>query len=308
MQNISKLTIGTRGSRLALTQANWVRERLTERYPDIEVSLKIIKTKGDKILDTPLGNLGGKGLFVKEIEEELLRGGIDLAVHSMKDMPLAIPEGLRFAAITERESGSDVLISRNGEGLKDLRRGARIGTGSLRRISQLKNMRPDLEIVRIRGNLDTRIKKLKSEDLDAIVVAAAGIRRMGWEDQITEYLDVNEIIPAAGQGALAIEAVCEDVDISECLGFLNHEQTSVEVRAERAFLGVLGGGCQVPVAVHGIANGGKIDLLAMVAREDGTKVIRGEMRGDVKDPEDVGIRLGEDFLRRGAGEILRIED
>ncbi|HDO26320.1 MAG TPA: hydroxymethylbilane synthase, partial [Nitrospirae bacterium] len=250
-----KIIIATRGSKLALWQANWIKSRLKKELNVPDIALNIIKTTGDKILDVPLAKVGGKGLFVKEIEEALLRGDADLAVHSMKDVPTDLPRELHIAAICEREDPRDALIttihdSRTVHGFKNLPEGAKIGTSSLRRSCQLLNIRPDLKIEQLRGNLDTRIRKLDEGQYDAIIVAAAGVKRLGMADRITETFGPDITLPAIAQGAIGIECRKDDEHINELLGPLNHTQTSVCVRAERAFLKKLEGGCQVPIAAY----------------------------------------------------------
>ncbi len=318
------MRIGTRGSQLALTQAHWVKAGLEDRHTDLETQLIKIKTTGDQILDVPLAKVGGKGLFVKEIEEALLREEIDLAVHSMKDVPTALPPELHLGVVTRREDARDVLISADGRSLKDLPRGARVGTSSLRRQAQLLHFRPDLQIVQLRGNLDTRIRKLTDEGLAAIVLAAAGLRRMGWEERVTEYLDPEISLPAVGQGALGIECRVRDESTNRVLQFLNHEPTRCGVLAERAFLRRLEGGCQVPIAAHAlILNGStpareetrsaspasqnpetRIRLEGMVAGVDGRRLIRESEEGPASQAESLGVRLAERLLQRGADVIL----
>ena len=299
-----RINIGTRGSKLALWQANWVRSALRTEYPSFSVELVPIKTKGDKILDVPLAKVGGKGLFVKEIEDALLEGRIDLAVHSMKDMPSEIPEGLCIGAIPERESPNDVLISKNGELLSDLRPGAIIGTSSLRRAAQLKYVRSDVEILPLRGNLDTRIRKLETENMDAIVLAAAGIKRLGLESRVTEYLDEDIMLPAVGQGALCIEIRKRDPEIEKVINALNHWETEVAVNGERAFLHRLEGGCQVPIAAHGTIKNGSFTLCGLVADVNGTILIKDALSGPVESFESIGIRLADRLLEKGAKPIL----
>ncbi|RLB07867.1 MAG: hydroxymethylbilane synthase [Deltaproteobacteria bacterium] len=296
------IRIGTRGSKLALKQTTWVRDRIAARYPEISLEVVRIRTTGDKITDVPLAKVGGKGLFVKEIEEALLRGEIDLAVHSMKDVPTELPPGLHLGAITERQDPRDVLISRNGRGLRELPSGARIGTSSLRRKAQLLGINPHWEVVPLRGNLDTRIRKLETEGLDAVILAAAGVCRMGLEGEITEYFTPEVMLPAVGQGALGIECRV-DAEANELIAFLHHPESAMAVRGERAFLRQLQGGCQVPIAAYGEVRGGKLLLQGMVARLDGSKFFRAEAEGE--DPEEVGRRLAEDLLAQGAEKVLR---
>ena len=244
----SELKIGTRGSQLALFQANWVKDRLVQAHPDLNISLVKIKTTGDKIQDVPLAKVGGKGLFVKEIEEALLQRRIDLAVHSIKDVPTEFPKGLHLSVITKREDPRDVLISKDGKSLKDLPKGAKIGTSSLRRQAQLLHFRSDFELIPLRGNLDTRLKKLKTMNLDAIVLAIAGVKRLGFEEKITEIIPPEVSLPAIGQGALGIETRMADQEVERQIRFLDDRDSSIAVSAERAFLGKLEGGCQVPIA------------------------------------------------------------
>ncbi len=298
------LRIGTRGSALALWQAEWVKSQLLGRQQELIVELVVIKTTGDKILDVPLAKVGGKGLFVKEIEEALLDGRADLAVHSVKDMPAELPEGLHLAAMPPREDPRDALISKNGAGLDKLPHGARVGTSSLRRAAQLLHLRPDLRIETLRGNVDTRLRKLKIEGLDAIVLAAAGLKRMELSQVISEYLEPERLLPAVGQGALGIETRTGDVFTNEIVESLVHQQTVTTVRAERAFLKRLEGGCQVPIGAYATLEGETLILTGMVADLKGVRLIRREMRGDARQPEVVGERLAEVVLESGGGEIL----
>jgi hydroxymethylbilane synthase len=263
-----------------------------------------IKTEGDKI-DFPLFKVGGKGLFVKEIENALLRGEVDLAVHSAKDLPALIPEGLMLMSFPEREDPRDVLISVEGRTWKELPQGGKMGTGSLRRQAQMLHLRPDLEIVSLRGNLDTRIKKLSTLQLDAVILASAGLRRMGWEDKVSEYLDPNIMLPAIGQGVLAIEGRVRDGRIHRLVASLNHAPTQASVTAERSFLKRLEGGCQVPIAGLARVVAEKLSLTGLVAGVDGRKVIKGKIEGAAAKSEDLGIELAEELLEKGAGDILR---
>ncbi len=297
------LIIGTRGSALAVWQAEHVAGRLRAAFPERSVRLERIRTTGDKILDVPLAEVGGKALFVKEIEEALLQGRVDLAVHSMKDVPTDLPAGLCIAAVGEREDPADVLISRTGAGLAALPPGARIGTSSLRRKAQLLHHRPDLVVVSLRGNLDTRIRKLATEGLDAILVAAAGVKRLGLSDRVTERLSTEMLLPAIGQGALGIEV--REPRPAEIVGVLDHPDSHAAVRAERALLRRLEGGCQVPIAAYAEVAGEEVILRGLVASLDGRRLIRGESRSARGNPEAAGLDLAEDLLRRGAAEILR---
>ena len=300
---LKSLRIGTRASQLALWQANWVKSELEKRYPGMEVSLVKIKTMGDKILDVPLAQVGGKGLFVKEIEEAMLRGEIDIAVHSMKDVPTEFPDGLGLVCITEREDPRDAVISR-GVKFADLPQGARIGTSALRRQAQLLKVRPDMEMVIIRGNVETRIRKLNDENLDAVILAAAGLKRLGFTDQVTEYLPVELSLPAIGQGALGIECRLDDEAVKETIAFFNHPDTAHAVRAERALLWRCEGGCQVPIAAYGEANGEQLTLTGFVASVDGKQSVKGSITGKAEDCEKLGIALAEQLLKDGAHEIL----
>jgi len=301
---MSQIRIGSRGSQLALWQAGHIQSEIQNRFPGISVIIKTIKTTGDKILDTPLAKVGGKGLFVKEIEDALLNNEIDLAVHSMKDVPVIIPERLCIAAVTKREDPRDVIISREGKEFLHLPHGAHIGTSSLRRISQLLSHRPDLNISSLRGNLDTRIKKLDSGAYDAIILAAAGIIRMGWGERITEYLPVNISLPAIGQGALCIECRENDNTILEKIKWLNHNEDSLCIRAERAFLKRLEGGCQVPIGAYATITKFMLEMEGFVASVDGKRMVREKRTGTSDNPEDIGIRLAESLLSQGGGEIL----
>ena len=300
----SSIKIGTRASKLALWQANWVQSALHERFPGHRVELVTIKTKGDKILDVPLARVGGKGLFVKEIEQALLDNRIDLAVHSMKDMPAEIPSGLCIGAIPQREDAADVLVSKKDLALAELKTGAAIGTSSLRRAAQLRHARPDITIMPLRGNLDTRLKKLLTEDLDAIVLAAAGVKRLNLAHRITEYLQADIMLPAVGQGALCIEMRQDDPVIGPMLATLDHSISRSIVLGERAFLNRLGGSCQVPIAGNGQINADRFTLTGLVADVDGSRVIKSRLTGPVDDAEAIGVNLAEQLLARGADRIL----
>jgi len=301
--SLKQLRIGTRASQLALWQANWVKSELEKKYPGMEVTLTKIKTIGDKILDVPLAQVGGKGLFVKEIEEAMLRGEIDIAVHSMKDVPTEFPEGLGLHCITEREDPRDAVISRNVK-FADLPQGARIGTSALRRQAQLLKVRPDLEMVIIRGNVETRIRKLDDDNLDAVILAAAGLKRLGFTEKVAEYLDVDLSIPAIGQGALGIECRLADPVVTEIIDFFNHPPTAYAVRAERALLKRCEGGCQVPIAAHGTVTGTNLRLVGFIAAVDGSRSVRGEISGPVEQCEQLGIQLADKLLADGGKAIL----
>jgi hydroxymethylbilane synthase len=303
MQERSTLVLGTRGSKLAVHQSEWVQARIQELAPQVTVTLRRIQTSGDKILDVPLAKIGGKGLFVKEIEEALLSGEIDLAVHSMKDVPAELPPGLDLLCIPSREDARDALISREGKEFRDLPYGAKVGTSSLRRQAQLLQARPDLSIRMLRGNLDTRLRKLREGQFDAIVLAAAGLRRLGWEQEITEYLATDISLPAIGQGALGIEGRRDDTFVRDLLKGLEDAPTRIMVSAERALLHRLQGGCQVPIAAHARLAGSEIVLEGLVASVDGKEVIRDCVQGT--DPRSVGVQLAERLLARGGERILQ---
>jgi hydroxymethylbilane synthase len=293
------LTIGSRGSQLALWQARWIKNCLEERGEACRI--EVIRTTGDKITDVPLANVGGKGLFTKEIEEALARGDIDLAVHSMKDLPTELPVGLAVAAVPEREDPRDALI---GCKLAELAAGDKVGTSSLRRAAQLRALRPELEVEPVRGNLDTRLRKLDEGRYRAIVLAAAGLKRMGWEGRIAEVLPVETMCPAVGQGALAIETRADGGAAEEICRRLDHSETRTAVTAERALLRALGGGCQVPIGAHATIQAGRLQLTAVVCTPDGRRLIRRSVSGDVGEAEALGSRLGETLLEAGAQEIL----
>lgn len=298
-----RLRIGTRASQLALWQANWTKSELEARYPGIQVELVKIKTMGDKILDVPLAQVGGKGLFVKEIEEAMLRGEIDLAVHSMKDVPTEFPEGLGLVVTTKREDPRDAFISDKVR-FSELRQGARIGTSALRRQAQLLKARPDLEMVIIRGNVETRIRKLKEDNLDAVILAAAGLNRLGFTDVVTELLDTDFSIPAIGQGALGLECRLDDNATIEALAFLNHADTAAAVAAERALLKRCEGGCQVPIAAHGTVNGDTLTLVGFIASVDGKQTVRDRISGSTADAVKLGTELADRLLAAGGKAIL----
>jgi hydroxymethylbilane synthase len=305
-----KVIIGTRGSKLALWQAEWVKAELQRRNPGLQVELNKIKTTGDKILDVPLAKVGGKGLFVKEIEEALLAGGADLAVHSMKDVPTEFPEGLHLAVICQREDPRDAFISRreNGAfriaGFASLPQGAKVGTSSLRRSCQLLSVRPDLSIMQLRGNLDTRLRKLDEGEFDAIILAAAGVKRLGWAARIAEVMSPEMSLPAIGQGAIGIECRINDDFINKLIAPMNHADTSVCVRAERACLKRLEGGCQVPIAAHATLRDGSLAMAGLVGSVSGDRIIRAGVEGRPEDAETLGRKLAEDLLRQGADRIL----
>jgi len=298
-----KLIIGTRGSKLALWQANYVAKLLRENYT-IETELKTIKTHGDKILDVPLAKVGGKGLFVKEIEVALAKGDIDLAVHSMKDVPTELPDGLGIVAMPERVDTRDVLISAEKLPLMELRHGTIVGTSSLRRQAQLLHVRPDFKLVDVRGNLETRLRKMKEGQFEAIILAAAGLDRMGYGDLITERISPELSLSAVGQGAIGIETRLDDKEVMRKLKALNHSATFSAVTAERALMKLLQGGCQVPIGALGTIKGDTLHLQGVVADLDGVKYFRDELSGPVDEAEDIGVELAERLLDAGADEVL----
>ena len=300
----AKLTIGTRQSLLALWQSNYIAALLRKQYPECEVVLKKIVTKGDRILDVPLAQIGGKGLFTKEIEEDLLDGTIDLAVHSLKDMPTVLPEGLCLTAITERANVGDAFVSNKYGSFEELPLGSVVGTSSLRRKAQLLAKRPDLEIRDLRGNVDTRLRKLDEGLYDAIILAAAGLERLGHGDRISSLIPADVCLPAVGQGALAIEARTEDKEVRDMLSFLNDLNTKQATDAERAFLGLLEGGCQVPIGVHADVEGENIRIEAIIAALDGSNILRDTINGKADDAVSLGQQLGKKMLAAGGQEIL----
>ena len=302
---MSKVTIGSRGSPLALWQANWVKDLLLGHHSDLAVDIKIIKTSGDRIQDVPLAKIGGKGLFVKEIEEGLLKREVDFAVHSMKDMPIIFPVNLCIACVTKRENPFDALISRNNIKLDDLPKGAKIGTGSLRRMSQLLYYRPDLNLVPLRGNLETRLKKLETEGLDAIILAAAGLIRLGWNDCITEIIPPEILLPAMGQGAVGIETRKNDVDNQILLADMDDEQTHYALDAERALVSQLEGGCNVPIGSFATLNGDQITLRGLVASLDGKTMYKKELTDLKTNAVALGRRMGDELIEMGAGRIMQ---
>ncbi|HEV2765726.1 MAG TPA: hydroxymethylbilane synthase [Pyrinomonadaceae bacterium] len=303
------LVIGSRGSKLALRQSEWVRARLRELSPGAEVRIEIFKTSGDVMLDVPLAVIGGKGVFTKELEEALLERRIDLAVHSLKDLPTVLPEGLAVSAVSEREDPRDALVLRADAGekpaaLQDLPEGVTVGTSSMRRIAQLKHLRPDVQVKDLRGNVDTRLRKLDAGEYDAVILASAGLRRLGFADRITAAVSISEMLPAVGQGALGIETRADDEETNELVSLLEHAPTRAACTAERALLRALGGGCQVPIAAHATVEGDGLRLEALVAAVSGEHVIRDTLEGDVSEAERVGGKLAALLLERGAATLL----
>ncbi|HOG17341.1 MAG TPA: hydroxymethylbilane synthase [Syntrophales bacterium] len=298
------MRIGSRGSSLALTQTNVVAKALRDANPGLQTEILIIRTKGDIMQDTALARIGGKGLFVKEIEEALLAGTVDIAVHSLKDMPAELPEGLEIGATPERGDPRDAWIAADGRRIEDAPPGARIGTGSLRRGLQVRRMVPQAEIVPIRGNLDTRIRKIASERLAGVVVAAAGLSRMGWTDRATQILAPDVMLPAVGQGILAVEMRSGDRGVREILQPINDAATGLAAKAERAFLRALGGGCQLPVAAYAESREGRLRITGLVGSADGSAAIRDAMEGPDESAAAMGTEVAERILRAGGRELL----
>ena len=298
------LKIGSRGSPLALWQAEWARSTLQGAIPGLEVDIEVIHTKGDRVLNAPFSQIGGKGVFTKEIEDALLDRRIDLAVHSLKDLPTELPEGLEIGAISEREDVRDALVTPTGVDLESLRDGARVGTSSLRRRAQIQYNRPDLVLEELRGNVQTRLSKMDSEGMDAAVLAAAGLIRLGLEDRISQRLDPELIIPAPGQGAMAIEIRSGDRDVQDAVSYINHDVTRQCVVAERTVLEVLGGGCQVPIGVWARIDTEWMVMDGVVALPDGTQLVRDQIEGEPDRPEDNGSDLADILTSQGADEIL----
>jgi len=299
------LILGSRGSPLALWQANHVKTLLESEHKDLKVSIKVIKTTGDKIQKKSLAEIGGKGLFLKEIEEEILAGNVHAGVHSMKDVPVVLPAGLMITAILKREDSRDVFLSKKYDSLLHLPKKARIGTGSLRRRAQLKNFRPDFEIVPVRGNIDSRMRKLGAGGMDAMILAAAGLVRLGMGAKITEYLPTSLILPAVGQGAIGVEIREDDPNTKKRFDFLNDIETGLCVQSERAFMGTLEGDCQSPIAAFAEIHGQMMKLTGMVASPDGRELIRDRVEGNIREAVTMGEQLAKDLLSHGAREILR---
>src|SRR5689334_5675824 len=301
------LVIGSRGSKLALWQAEQARERLQGFNPQVEVRIEIIKTTGD-VKNDPLSVIGGKGVFTKELEDALLDGRIDIAVHSLKDLPTILPDGLSIAAICEREDARDALVLRagsEGHALMDLPEGAIVGTSSQRRLSQLKALRRDVVVRDLRGNVDTRIRKLDEGQYDAVILASAGLVRLGLQERISARIAISEMLPAVGQGAIAIETKSDNEFAVQNASRLDHRETRIACLAERAFLRGLGGGCQFPIAAHAILDNGLLKLDGLVAKPDGSEILRDSLSGSPDDPEDLGSSLAAELLSRGASSILQ---
>lgn len=306
MQQTSILRIATRKSQLAMWQAEHVRDRLMAIHPDLEVELVPMSTRGDQILDTPLAKVGGKGLFVKELEEAMLDGRADIAVHSMKDVPMQFPESLGLSVILAGAEPTDALVSNQWSNFDELPEGARIGTSSLRRGLQMREARPDFEVISLRGNVQTRLAKLDAGEFDAILLATSGLKRLGLDDRIRQELPPEICLPACGQGALGIECRMHDAELVSLLAPLDDHRTATRVRAERAMNTRLEGGCQVPIGGHAVFedDGRTLWLRALVGTPDGSRVLRAEGRGSADEPELLGLRVAEDLLEQGAGDIL----
>lgn len=305
LEFMKTLKIATRQSPLALWQAEYIRARLQELHPDLTVELVKFVTQGDKILDTPLAKIGGKGLFVKELEAALLDGRADLAVHSMKDVPMALPEGLTLAVICEREDPLDAFVSNQFEKFADLPQGAKVGTSSLRRKSQILKQRPDLQIIDLRGNVGTRLAKLDDGQYDAIILASAGLKRLGLSERIRHCLTPDISLPAVGQGALGLECRAADSEVLSLIQPLLHQETDVCVRAERAFNAYLEGGCQVPIAGYATLQNGQIHIEGRVGSVDGQTLLRAELTDEASNAQQLGENLARNLLDQGAGELLK---
>jgi len=300
------IRIATRKSPLALWQANEVSRQLKMYHPDLEVELVTMTTQGDKILDTPLAKIGGKGLFVKELEVGMLEGDADIAVHSMKDVPMAFPEGLHLSVVMERENPTDAFVSNTIASISDLPLNAKVGTCSLRRQTQLKEVRPDIEILDLRGNVNSRLAKLDNGDYDAIILASAGLIRLGFDDRIVHNISTDDSLPAIGQGAVGIECRSDDDEINALLAPLNHKDTAIRVSAERAQNKRLNGGCQVPIGGFAeLLDDNRMRLRGLIGFPDGSKIFRAEKEGSQDDAEALGVAVAEDLLSQGGGEVLK---
>ena len=302
---MTPLRIGTRGSTLALAQSSWVKQQIEQHRPELQAELRIIKTSGDSFIDTAIPNIGGKGVFTKEIEDALLREEIDVAVHSLKDLPTALSKGLMIAAVPRREDARDVSVARQKHRLSALPSGSKVGTGSLRRRAQLLHFRPDLMPTPIRGNIDTRLRKLDDGEVDALILAAAGLKRIGRDDRIGEFLADDVCVSAAAQGALGLQSR-DDRSISALVGFLHDDVTFAEVTAERALLERLGGGCHVPIGARARVEGTELKMIGVVASLDGSSICRGEIAGPAANAAELGKRLAERLLEKGADKFLML--
>lgn len=296
------LRIGTRGSQLALWQANFIRSEINSLFPDIKINIEIIKTEGDININSPLAEIGGKGVFVKDIEADLLSNKIDLAVHSMKDMPSILPEGLKISAVTKRKHAADALVSKDNVQLKDLKPGSKVGTGSLRRKAQLMHHFPSLDIVPIRGNVDTRLKKLESENLDAIILAVAGLQRMGFGDRISQIIDTDILIPAPGQGIVAVESREDDNNTNKILSNLNDLNSLSESLLERSFLRSLGGDCNIPAGCYARVDGESINAIAFISDEYGNNMFTDRISGELSEAEILGATLFNNLKEKGGSD------
>lgn len=305
----NRLIIGSRGSRLALWQAEWVRSRLAALYGQTEIQIEVIKTSGDVLKEAPLSVIGGKGVFTKEIEEALLDRRIDLAVHSLKDLPTILPEGLAVSAITEREDARDALVLRSdfplrNPSIRNLPEGATVGTSSPRRLAQLKHLRPDLNVKELRGNVDTRLRKLDAGDYDAVILASAGLKRLGFTDRISAAIPIEDMLPAVSQGALGLETRALDDETIKLVAVLDHAPTRLACTAERSFLRALGGGCQLPIAAYALVTSDRLRLEGLTATVSGEVVIRETLLGAAEDASEIGETLGARLLERGADSLL----
>lgn len=298
------IIIGTRSSKLALWQAEYVKKQLEDKYKELKVELKLMTTKGDKILDAPLAKIGGKGLFTKELETAMLAGDIDIAVHSLKDMPTEVPAGLIISAITKRFDAGDAMVSNKYKNLIELPAGAKVGTSSLRRRAQLLHARPDLKIDDLRGNVNTRLSKLDNGEYDAIILAVAGLKRLGFGERITEVLSKKMVLPAVGQGALAIETRANDDEMRQLIAFLNDTETVKCAEMERSFLARVEGGCQVPVGVYAVIDSGKLKAEAVIAAVDGKRLYRDGITGSPDKARELGIELADELLAKGGIDIM----
>jgi hydroxymethylbilane synthase len=298
------IKIGTRASLLAMTQSTNIKNLIEAQYPGTTVELVKIITKGDKIVDVPLAKVGGKGLFVKELEEAMLSREVDMAVHSMKDVPSDLPDELHIGVVTKREDPRDAFLSVKYKSVHDLPQGAKVGTSSLRRKAQLFHLRPDLEIHDLRGNLDTRIRKLDEGMYDAIILATAGLNRLQWSQRITAYFSAEEMLPAVAQGAVGIELRKDSVELLAGLAFLQHEDTTIAVTGERGFLHRLEGGCQVPIGAHGTVAGGQLTLTGLIASVDGKEILKKTVSGPVAQAASLGVAMAEELLNLGGRTIL----
>lgn len=302
---MKEIRIGTRSSKLALWQTNYIENEIQKQYPNYKVEIIHIKTTGDKILNSPLSQIGGKGLFTKEIETQLLEGKIDLAVHSLKDVPAQLDERFKIAAITKRFEPFDSFVSNKYDSFKELPDNAKVGTSSLRRRAQLLKAKPELQIENLRGNVDTRLKKLDNGEFDAIILATAGLKRLGYETRIKEILPIELMIPAVGQGALAIEILNENVELKDKLQFLNDLETEKATKSERAFLKEVEGDCQVPIGVYAKILNQRLIIKAMILSIDGKKFVEDEEVGEINQSEELGITLAKKLLNKGGKEILK---